>query len=79
MSEATQAAKLARAALAIRRQFLRMHYEARSGHVGSGLSAIDILTYLYGGWLRPADQFILSKGHGASSLYATLHHFGKLS
>jgi len=79
MSEAMQPAALARAALAIRRQFLRMHYAARSGHVGSGLSAIDILTCLYATWLRPSDQFILSKGHGASSLYATLHHFGKLS
>jgi len=79
MSEAMQPGELARAALSIRRQFLRMHYEARSGHVGSGLSAIDILTYLYSVWLRPQDQFILSKGHGASSLYATLHHFGKLS
>src|SRR6187551_2058153 len=79
MSEAMQPAALARAALAIRRQFLRMHYEARSGHVGSGLSAIDILTYLYSAWLRADDRFILSKGHGASSLYATLHYFGKLS
>ncbi len=79
MNEGLQPAALARAALAIRRQFLRMHYEAHSGHVGSGLSAIDILTYLYSVWLRPIDQFILSKGHGASSLYATLHHFGKLS
>jgi transketolase len=66
-------------ALAIRRQFLRMHYEARAGHIGSGLSAIDLLTYLHGVWLRPQDRFILSKGHGASSLYATLHHFGRLS
>lgn len=79
MSEAFEPAALARAALTIRRKFLGMHHEVRSGHVGSGLSAIDLLTYLYSVWLRPMDQFILSKGHGASSLYATLHHFGKLS
>jgi len=79
MTEAAAPVLLARSALAVRRQFLRMHFEARSGHLGSGLSAIDILTYLYSTWLRPNDQFILSKGHGASSLYATLHHFGKLS
>jgi transketolase len=66
-------------ALAIRRQFLRMHYEARAGHIGSGLSAIDLLAYIYRIWLRPQDRFILSKGHGASSLYATLHHFGRLT
>jgi len=79
MSQGMQPAALARAALAIRRKFLGMHYQARSGHIGSGLSAIDVLTYLYGVWLRPLDRFILSKGHGASALYATLHHFGKLS
>jgi transketolase len=79
MSEGAEPVALARAALAIRRQFLRMHFQARSGHLGSGLSSIDILTYLYSAWLRQNDQFILSKGHGASALYATLHHFGKLS
>jgi len=66
-------------ALAIRRAFLRMHFTARAGHIGTGLSDIDILTYLYKTWLGDGDQFILSKGHGASSLYATLHHFGFLS
>ncbi|HKO49894.1 MAG TPA: transketolase [Polyangiaceae bacterium] len=79
MSQGAEPALLARTALAIRREFLRMHFEAHAGHLGSGLSAIDILTYLYSAWLRPTDQFILSKGHGASALYATLHHFGKLS
>lgn len=66
-------------ALRIRRQFLRMHFEARAGHVGTGLSDIDLLTYLYRLWMRADDRFILSKGHGASSLYATLHHFGHLT
>src|SRR5450432_158725 len=72
-------AALPRDALAIRRKFLSMHFEARAGHIGSGLSDIDLLTYLYRVWLQPADRFILSKGHGASSLYATLHHVGLLS
>src|SRR5260221_7927499 len=66
-------------ALAIRRFFLQMHFQARAGHLGTGLSDIDILTYLYRGWLREGDKFILSKGHAASSLYATLHHYGVLS
>ncbi|HKQ69880.1 MAG TPA: transketolase [Polyangiaceae bacterium] len=64
---------------AIRRKFLRMHFEARAGHIGTGLSCIEILAYLYRVWMREGDQFILSKGHGASSLYATLHHVGRLS
>jgi transketolase len=66
-------------ALATRRTFLRMHFEAQSGHIGTGLSAIDILTYLYQHWFKPHDRFILSKGHGASALYATLYHAGLLS
>ena len=75
----TFAADLRRDALAIRKTFLGMHYRAKAGHIGTGLSAIDILTFLHKSWLRPDDAFILSKGHGASSLYATLHHFGVLS
>jgi transketolase len=66
-------------ALAVRRRFLQIHFEAHAGHLGTGLSDIDILVYLYKVWLKEGDQFILSKGHGASSLYATLHHFGRLS
>lgn len=66
-------------ALAIRKQFLQMHFENRAGHIGTGLSAIDLLTYLYKHWIRKDDRFILSKGHGASSLYATLHHYGILT
>jgi len=66
-------------ALAIRRFFLQMHFTAHAGHIGTGLSDIDILVYIYKSWLREGDRFILSKGHGASSLYATLHHFGVLS
>jgi transketolase len=66
-------------AFAIRRCFLRMHFDAHAGHIGTGLSDIDILAYIYRRWLRHEDRFILSKGHGASSLYATLHHFGIMS
>jgi len=71
--------KLTDDALQIRRAFLKMHFEAKAGHLGSGLSDIDLLVYLHGVWLRDQDHFILSKGHGASSLYATLHYYGQLS
>lgn len=70
---------LKRAAIAVRRQLIHMHYTAKSGHLGTGLSALDVLTYLYTTHLRPQDVFVLSKGHGASALYAMLHHTGKLS
>lgn len=54
---------------------------ARAGHLGGPLSAIEILTALYGGILRvrPSepdwsyrDRFVLSKGHAAIGLYAVL-------
>ncbi|AKU94828.1 Transketolase [Labilithrix luteola] len=72
-------AELRRDALAIRKMLLAMHYRAKSGHIGTGLSSIDILALLHKVWLGEDDAFLLSKGHGASALYATLHHYGRIS
>ena len=56
-------------------------YHAKSGHPGGSLSAADIFTYLYFKEMNidPAnpkwedrDRFVLSKGHTAPGLYATL-------
>lgn len=56
-------------------------YHAKSGHPGGSLSIADILTYLYFEEMHidPAqpnmpsrDRFVLSKGHTAPALYATL-------
>lgn len=71
--------ELKKQAFEIRKRFLKMHFEAKAGHIGSGLSSIELLTYIYKAWMRSGDQFILSKGHGASALYATLRHAGLLS
>lgn len=58
---------------------------ARASHIGSALSAIDILACLYGCVMRadPArpndplrDRFILSKGHACVGVYATLADSG---
>lgn len=65
-------------ALAVRRAFLAMHHRARAGHIGTGLSCIDLLVFLYRSHLASDDVFVLSKGHGVSALYATLHHLGHL-
>jgi transketolase len=71
----------------VRVDVLRMVHRARAAHVGSCLSIVDILAVLYGGALRlrpeePAwaarDRFILSKGHAAAALYATLANTGFL-
>ena len=75
---APEPAALEKDALAIRRMFLSMHHRARAGHIGTGLSCIDLLVFLYRRYLAAGDVFILSKGHGVSALYATLHHVGRL-
>jgi transketolase len=53
-------------------RLLRMHFESGVGHIGGNLSVIDLLLTLYHRVMGPDDQFILSKGHAAGALYATL-------
>ncbi len=70
----------------MRKDIVRMIAEAGSGHPGGSLSCIDMLTALYFGGvmkydsanprLESRDRFILSKGHAAPALYATLAHAG---
>ena len=70
----------------MRKDIIRMLEAAGSGHPGGSLSCIDMLTALYfGGVLKhdpndpklpDRDYFILSKGHAAPALYATLAHAG---
>lgn len=63
----------------------RMIHRAKSSHIGSCFSMIDLLAVLYGRILRidatqPAwperDRFILSKGHACAALYAVLAEQG---
>ena len=69
----------------VRRADLQMVSRAQLGHLGGDLSVTDILVTLYGAVLsidprRPddpdRDRFILSKGHCAGALYATLAYCG---
>ena len=62
-----------------------MSHAGRTPHLASALSCIDILTAAYWGALQidpkqplmpERDRFILSKGHAATALYATLAHAG---
>jgi len=62
-----------------------MHHQADASHIGSSFSCVEILVALYFHVLKidPAkpkwpqrDRLILSKGHAASVLYATLAHRG---
>lgn len=72
-------------AQAIRRSALEMVHRAGTSHIGSALSAADILAVLYAGILRvdpswpdwpQRDRCILSKGHAAAALYAVLAERG---
>jgi len=76
-----RAAMLKSAADAVRRDDLNMIAKAGLGHIGGDFSVADILTVLYTAVLRidpenpewdDRDRFVLSKGHTAGALYATL-------
>ncbi len=56
-------------------------HSAKAGHPGGSLSICEVLSYLYNEEMRvdpknpkwqSRDRFVLSKGHGAPALYATL-------
>jgi transketolase len=69
----------------IRKGIVTAVHSAKSGHPGGSLSAADIFTYLYFEEMNvdpkdpkkpDRDRFVLSKGHVAPGLYATLAHKG---
>ncbi len=77
--------RLAGHARAVRAATVRMAHDGKTPHVGSALSAADLLVALYFHAMRiepgradtPDDDcFILSKGHGCMSYYATLAERG---
>lgn len=64
----------------IRKNILRIANTSKGPHTGTALSCVDILSVLYFDTLNISsfedenrDIFILSKGHGAMALYATLY------
>lgn len=72
---------LKRIAKQIRRDIIEEVYSANSGHPGGSLSIADILAVLYFNELNidvqnprweERDRIVLSKGHAAPALYATL-------
>lgn len=69
----------------LRKRIVRTSHISKIPHLGSCLSCIDILVYLY--WLELSidtlvanapdrDKFILSKGHGAPALFQVLAEKG---
>lgn len=59
-------------------EILKKYKKVNAGHIGSSLSCLDILVYLYFFYLHENDRFILSKGHAALSLYVVLVKSGCL-
>jgi len=77
--------KLQEVSRKIRCHILTMVKDASVGHIGGSLSVADILTALYFKVLNidpnnpdwdGRDRLILSKGHGATAIYATLAERG---
>ena len=69
----------------IRKDIVSMICKSKSGHPGGSLSAVEILTALYfdqmnidptNPKMEDSDRFVLSKGHAAPALYATLSERG---
>lgn len=58
---------------------LGLHKRAQAGHIGSSLSCLDILIYIYFARMKGNDKCILSKGHGAGALYTVLQKIGKIT
>ena len=62
-----------------RLRLVRMHYEAKVGHLGGNLSCIDALMVLFELSKCLGDEVLLSKGHSAGALYVALWSVGEVS
>ena len=72
----------------VRQDVIKMIHNAKSGHPGGCLSAVDIISTLYNKCLKhfpewkkhpdfnKRDRFILSKGHASATLYSVLARCG---
>ena len=77
--------RLQKTAVSVRKGIKEAVHSAKAGHHGGSLSAADIFTYLYFEEMHiepkepknpDRDRFVLSKGHTAPGLYATLANRG---
>ena len=77
--------ELQKVANEVRKGIVTGVHAAKAGHPGGSLSAADLFTYLYFEEMNvdpknpqdpDRDRFVLSKGHTAPGLYATLAHKG---
>lgn len=72
---------------AIRKNIVETIYSARSSHIGSALSLVEIIDALYSivdiekikSQSNDRDRIVLSKGHGVCALYSTLNVYGLMT
>jgi transketolase len=62
----------------IRNKVIEYHKITQTGHVGSSLSCVEIMTALFYKVMKDDDIFILSKGHASGTYYVILNDKGKL-
>ncbi len=72
----------------LRKEIAWMTWHSKEGHIPSAYSILDLVSFLYDGFLNidyknlkseSRDYFVLSKGHGCSALYAVLKKKGVIS
>ena len=63
----------------VRIKILKLSNSAKSSHIGSCLSIVEILVILYKFFIKKKNIFILSKGHACLAYYCVLQKFGYFS
>jgi transketolase len=63
----------------LRLKILDMYFKANAGHIGCSLSCIDLIIASLIYHRQANEAFILSKGHAAAALYASLNEIGEIS
>lgn len=63
----------------LRLKVIALYHQVHAGHIGSSLSCLDIMIAILFFHKQENDTFILSKGHAAAALYASLNYLGEIS
>jgi transketolase len=63
----------------LRLKVINLYHQVNAGHIGSSLSCIDCLIAVLFYNKNDEDTFILSKGHAAAALYASLNFLGEIT
>jgi transketolase len=62
----------------IRKKVIELSFKAKTSHLASSLSCVDIVSVIFQNFLKKkknGNKFILSKGHAATTLYSVLFFF----